>query len=261
MNCKCTCCSNSVEQNVTIAMNNAINKIDEQIAEANAILNAAKNTACVKPDYEDIDFNSDGELQSADRQYNTQLYVGKGWHILRRKELTCNCDCCDCTHKCKLSNILTQADFTKENTIYVVRYDFDLNGKKITLPPGCELRFEGGSFSNGEIDLNGGKITGMMGDVNDYFKNVNIYNWCDGQITWKDGDLLIWSENEWKTVSTSGNTLTLDDVQTAINKGTGVTLAMPSSNGNAITLPFKTMTLDEYNKITPVTGITYNIIE
>ena len=40
---------------------------------------------------------------------------------------------------------------TKENTIYEIRYDFNLNGQKITIPNRCILKFEGGSFANGTI--------------------------------------------------------------------------------------------------------------
>ena len=256
MNCNCTCCSGDKYQNINIALNNALNEMDEKIAEANAILKAAINAVCVRPDNEDINLNKYGELQSADRKYNTELYIGKGWKILRRKQVTCNCEGCDDNCKCCLSNVLTQSDFLEENTIYVVRYDFDLNGKKITLPKGCEIRFEGGSFSNGAIDLNGGKITGMMGDINDYFKDVDLSNFGEGQIYWNNGNLYIWSENNWKEVSG----VTLDDVQKAINKGSNVTMAMPSANNGSISLPFRTMTLNEYNNITPVTGVTYNII-
>lgn len=256
MNYKCNCCCGNENgyASTPVAINNAINEIDEKIVEVNAILDTAKNVANNAPNYEDINFNKEGELQFADREYNSSLYSGKGWKILRRKEI--ECQCCDCGKKCMVSNILTQDDFLEPNTIYVVRYDFDLNGKKIILPKGCEIRFEGGSFSNGEIDLNGGKITGMMGDINDYFKDAVVDNYADGQIFWKDGHLHIWTENKFEVVSS----LTLDDIQLAINEGANVTLSMPSNNGNAISLPFKTMTLAEYNKITPVTGITYNII-
>lgn len=40
---------------------------------------------------------------------------------------------------------------TKENTIYEIRYDFDLNGGEINIPEGCVLDFQGGSLSNGTI--------------------------------------------------------------------------------------------------------------
>lgn len=32
----------------------------------------------------------------------------------------------------------------EENTRYIIRYAFDLSGKTITMPIGCELVFEGG---------------------------------------------------------------------------------------------------------------------
>lgn len=40
---------------------------------------------------------------------------------------------------------------SKSNTIYEVRYDFDLSGKSITIPEGCTLLFNGGSLSNGRV--------------------------------------------------------------------------------------------------------------
>lgn len=40
---------------------------------------------------------------------------------------------------------------TKENTIYEVRYDYDLEGATITLPSNCFLDFKGGKIKNGKI--------------------------------------------------------------------------------------------------------------
>lgn len=45
-----------------------------------------------------------------------------------------------------------------ENTIYKIKYDFDLNGEKVTLPSGCVLKFEGGCIRNGRIVGNHTKI-------------------------------------------------------------------------------------------------------
>lgn len=39
----------------------------------------------------------------------------------------------------------------QENTIYEVRYDFDLGGGTLEVPSGCVLDFKGGSFSNGSL--------------------------------------------------------------------------------------------------------------
>lgn len=39
----------------------------------------------------------------------------------------------------------------KSNTIYVIRYDFDLDSAEVTIPADCVLEFDGGSLSNGTI--------------------------------------------------------------------------------------------------------------
>lgn len=53
----------------------------------------------------------------------------------------------------------------------------------------------------------------------------------------------------------------LDPVQQAMNKGTGVTLTLPSANNGKISLPIWTGTEAEYNQLTKVAGMTYNIID
>lgn len=45
-------------------------------------------------------------------------------------------------------NTLTQSMINKNNTIYVIQYDFTL-GENITIPAGCVLKFDGGSISGG----------------------------------------------------------------------------------------------------------------
>lgn len=51
-------------------------------------------------------------------------------------------------------NLLTQDMLSQENTIYIIRYDFDLNHKLkggVIVPANCCLQFEGGSINNGTI--------------------------------------------------------------------------------------------------------------
>ena len=38
-----------------------------------------------------------------------------------------------------------------QNTIYEIRYEFDLNGNEVTIPEGCVLDFQGGTLKNGKI--------------------------------------------------------------------------------------------------------------
>lgn len=239
-----------------------------------------------------------GTLKLADRSYGN--LSGKGFKILRQRLYGVTTSACPCTEEsCEIQsevstaseevkNILLQDDFNESNTIYLVRYGFDLNGQTIVLPTGCELRFEGGSFKNGSIDLNYAKVTGIVGNLNEVF-DCTVSNWMNGQINYFDGNLYYWNGIDWELVmnyvthyediSTFNNVIhdfqqrleeienkvnsviTLDDVQTAINKGCGVALTMPSENAGAISLPMKTLTLSEYDTITKVSGVTYNIIE
>lgn len=60
------------------------------------------------------------------------------------------CTVTDSTKK-ELRNILTPIMINQPNTIYEIRYDFDLNGETINVPENCTLKFEGGSISNGTI--------------------------------------------------------------------------------------------------------------
>lgn len=55
------------------------------------------------------------------------------------------------------------------NTIYEIRYDFDLNGKTISLPRECVLKFDGGSLVNGKLI---GDQTSIEGTLYNIFNNV-----------------------------------------------------------------------------------------
>ena len=85
-------------------------------------------TEVVKLNPDDLDKNSDNQIQLADRDSTN----GMGYVILRK-------------------NKTLAEQVTKENTIYEIRYDYDLDGGEVTIPSGCTLYFQGGSFSNGTL--------------------------------------------------------------------------------------------------------------
>jgi len=58
------------------------------------------------------------------------------------------------------SDISFAKQVTASNTYYVIRNDFDLKGKTVRIPSGCELKFEGGSIDNGTIECNNTVING-----------------------------------------------------------------------------------------------------
>lgn len=65
-------------------------------------------------------------------------------------------------------NVLTQSMIAQSNTIYIIQYNYDLQGQKIIIPEGCTLDFQGGSFKNGQIDGNGCTLLN--------YPNYNIFN-------------------------------------------------------------------------------------
>lgn len=101
------------------------------------------------PDEEDITIE-DHSLKFKDRQYNTNNYIGKGYKILRKNIVNGK-------------NVLTQEMVNEENTIYDIRYDFDLDfdwdnyefahNYAVKIPRGCILRYSGGSIFNGLLNF------------------------------------------------------------------------------------------------------------
>lgn len=62
-----------------------------------------------------------------------------------------SCSITDSTKKV-LRNLLTPIMMNQTNTIYEIRYDFDLDGESIEMQGGTVLKFEGGILRNGKIN-------------------------------------------------------------------------------------------------------------
>ena len=68
-------------------------------------------------------------------------------------------------------NVLTQSMINESNTIYEIRYDFDLNGQTIVCSNSNKLYFTSGSLNNGKIKFN--KELNLYGNVKLY-ENLKI---------------------------------------------------------------------------------------
>lgn len=91
------------------------------------------------PDDEDI-ASVDNMLKLKDREVDAAKFQSKGYVILRKNLRLVNG---------VVKNILTQKMISKPNTIYEIRYDFDLNGETINIPENCTLKFKCGTLNNG----------------------------------------------------------------------------------------------------------------
>lgn len=116
----------------------------EQLSDKLKQLFREKVNATNFPDNEDI-ASIDNMLKLKDREVDVVNFQSKGYVILRKNLRLING---------VVKNILTQNMINQPNTIYEIRYDFDLNGETIEMQEGCTLKFEGGCFKNGILKGN-----------------------------------------------------------------------------------------------------------
>ena len=114
-------------------------------------------------DSEDITATVDNlnqtSLTFADKNYNTTDYSGLGRVYLRKNIQTVVNPNTGITYS---TNLLTQQMLNKENTIYVLQYDYSLNYQTISIPGGSILVFEGGDINNGTLNCNSTIIVGKF---------------------------------------------------------------------------------------------------
>lgn len=69
--------------------------------------------------------------------------------------------------------VLTQDMINKQNVKYIIKWNFDLDDETITVPEGCLIEFDGGSFSNGTL-VGTETILVYNQEEEDVFKNVSL---------------------------------------------------------------------------------------
>jgi hypothetical protein len=141
-------------------------------------------------DDEDLETKGCGIIKFKDRPYQPNIASGKGYKILRKDFYNG-------------INTLTVEDFEWQNTIYEVRYDFDLQGQTINLPKGATLLFKGGAINNGSVYFNGGTIIGA-----DKFSDCGNASFTGefskGLIMSFDDTPKWWNGTEWVTFASGG---------------------------------------------------------
>lgn len=115
------------------------------------ILQDIINKGNILPDEEDLTTVKEGDrtvVKFKDKPYNPDNFSGKG-RVYLRKNIT---EVIDNSTKVETTkNLLTQKMLGKEDTVYIVQYDYDLNGQIIVVPIGSTLLFQGGSICNGTL--------------------------------------------------------------------------------------------------------------
>ena len=112
----------------------------------------------------------------------------------------------------------------KTNTIFEIRYKFDLGNDAIIIPDGCTLKFNGGLFANGVIDFNDTIIDG-----NDKFVNIT-----------KNGTLRYLNVKTSELAKTVGDREDVPMTQKAVTDAIAPIADKDSTNGMArVNLPNK----------------------
>lgn len=153
-------------QDVTNAIGELQDKIGDRVVVSGNVTN--------NPDEEDITTEGDTPqtqvLKLKDRAYDSLNASGKGYKILRKNWQPINGE---------RKNVLTQAMINEPNTIYEIRYDFDLNGAEIEIKEGCTLKFDGGSLRKGtlkrDVTINNISNKQILYDVNLTISNNTIF--------------------------------------------------------------------------------------
>lgn len=175
----------------------SVNQWDSKVLWKNIIHSAIENLV-YHPDEEDITFITNKgvkELKFKDRLPGEDDFVTTGTIILRRN-ITGSEECFidDDDH---LINALTQEMISTPNIIYVVQYDFDLEGKTVVIPDNCVLWFQGGTINNGTLVLKETAIIGAyefseMGNckISGTFNTGQVMTFLNKEYKKKEGDYL-----------------------------------------------------------------------
>jgi len=129
-----------------------------------------------------------------DREYDSSDPDGLGYKILKK-------------------NQTFASQVTATNTIYEIRYDFNLSSATVSLPDNCVLKFIGGSISNGTITLSSqvqlsgtGKF--LSGDISiDTTNNIyrlNLLDDCNLQMTGTTHGLIFIDSNKEAVITMNG---------------------------------------------------------
>lgn len=154
----------------------------------------------ILPDEEDLtksepDDNGNSYLSLKDREYNPEGFSGLGRVILRKNIVEIE----DPIYGKVKKNVLYQDMFTYSNTIYEIRYDFDLNGQEITIPEDCVLDFQGGSIVGGTVTLNNTRVLPNGCVISDYIKSEIRGTYAKGQCLFNEelGKPVWWIGSKW----------------------------------------------------------------
>lgn len=149
----------------TNSINNKIDKINDKISDLEDSIDIS-NLADGE-DLTTVEVNKEPKLKFADKLFDSLNFSGLGRKYLRKNIQDGK-------------NILLQGELADNYTIYIIQYDYDLNGETISIPENSILKFEGGSFNNGEIVGNNSTILSPLVKIFDTTLKISG-NWKNNE--------------------------------------------------------------------------------
>ena len=177
------------------------------------------------PDNEDItsvQVGTSDVLKFADKVYDPLVFSGMG-RVFLRKNLVDDNSSLSCASKV---NKLEQSMFEDKNgqpltnTIFIVQYDYDLQGAFITIPCNSILLFLGGSFSNGTVILTNTLVLPHMLEYSKYMNCAIKGSFAKGQTFYSDGVIKVWNGSSWVEFAGSDSDYSelLSDLETRLTQ-------------------------------------------
>lgn len=130
----------------------------------------------------------------ADKAYSATNFTGKGRVYLRKNIRQVEEQIDENTIITRTINLLTASMMVSTNTLFHVQYDYTLRDGRIVVPSGSGLIYEGGSFSDGILDISGAilfdgwerligshlTIAGVPAAGSRWFDSYGVPVWSDG---------------------------------------------------------------------------------
>ena len=179
--------------------------LEKQLVAENLGMSCNNTTIQNYPDEEDLTQVVKGNeivLKFKDKLYDPDKFSGYGRVFLRKNIVSSDGTCGD-----NKKNILTQDMFkdkdgvSLDHTIFVIQYDYDLNGQFIEIPCNGVLLFAGGSLTNGTIILNGALVLPFGINIDQFILCSTRGKYAAGQVLYKCGKLLFFDGTQWYDLS------------------------------------------------------------
>lgn len=179
--------------------------LEKQLVAENLGMSCNNTTIQNYPDEEDLTQvvkENEIVLKFKDKLYDPDKFSGYGRVFLRKNIISSDGTCGD-----NKKNILTQGMFkdkdgvSLDHTIFVIQYDYDLNGQFIEIPCNSVLLFAGGSLTNGTIILNGALVLPFGINIDQFILCSTRGKYAAGQVLYKCGKLLFFDGTQWYDLS------------------------------------------------------------